>query len=444
MDRPATRYVSVGDADVAYQVVGEGSIDLLYFYGLGSHVEGWWDDPDTAEFFRRLASFSRLILFDRRGTGASDAVPQSAIPTWEEWAEDIGAVLDAVDSRHAAIIATIDAGPIAILYAVAHPERVSALVLVNTAARYMTADDYPVGASPEDVDAFLELFRTAWGTPEFVAVPNPGLTDDPERMEWAARLLRLSATPRMATAQYEYMLRSVDVRPVLSVIQAPTLVLHVHDNPSVPIEHGRFLAQNIEGAQFVELPGRDILITREMYPLVDEVARFLTGRRQPIQVERVLTTLMFSDIVDSTSRAAQLGDHDWRSLLDRHDQAVRSQIARAAGREVNTTGDGFLASFDGPARAIRCAFDMIEETRRLGVPIRVGVHTGECEVRGEDLAGLAVHIAARVAAAALPGEVLVSSTVKELVIGSGIEFDSRGQHELKGVPGAWSLFAAQS
>lgn len=444
VDRPTTHYVSVGDADVAYQVIGEGPFDLLYCYGLGSHIEQFWDDPSAAEFLSRLASFSRLIVFDRRGSGASDAVANSAIPTWEEWSEDIGAVLDAVGSESTALLATLEAGPIALLYTAAHPERVNGLVLFNTAARYLAADDYPFGSSAEEIDVLLDLLRTSWGTPELVTVLNPGLADDPARLDWWARVLRSSATPRTAAAQYEYLLRSLDVRQVLPMIQTPTLVLNIHDSTIVPIGHGRYLAERIQGAKFVELPGRDILITRDMYPLVDEVSGFLTGERPPVQVDRVLTTLMFSDIVDSTVRAASLGDRDWRSLLDSHDQAIRSAIARSAGREVNTTGDGFLASFDGPARAIRCAFEMVEETGALGVPIRVGLHTGECEMRGDDLAGLAVHLAARVAATALPNEVLVSSTVKDLVIGSGIDFDDRGEHQLKGVPGSWKLFAAKT
>jgi len=444
MDRPETKFVAVGDADVAYQVIGNGPSDLLFFYGLGSHVELWWDDPVTAAFLRRLASLRRLILFDRRGTGASDGVPRNAIPTWEEWTEDIGAVLDAVGSKRTSIMATVDAGPISILYAAAHPERIDALVLYNTAARYMVDNDYRFGASPEAVDAILELFRTEWGTPAFVGLANPGTVDDPARMRLLARLTRSSATPRTAAAQYDYVLRSVDVRQVLSLIRAPTLVLSVDNQTFLPPAHGRYLAEHIEGAKFVALRGGDMLFGQDSSVLFEEVAEFLTGTRPITDIERVLASVLFTDIVGSTERAASLGDHRWRSLLDQHDDTVREQLRMFRGREINTTGDGFVMSFDGPARAIRCAQAIVAANESLGVDVRAGLHTGECEVRGNDLGGLAVHIAARVGAMADPGEVMVSRTVKDLVAGSGIEFVDRGEHELKGVPGTWKLFAARN
>ena len=436
-----TQYTSVVDADVAYRVVGSGPLDLLYFYGLGSHIDLFWDAPATAEFLRRLSSFSRLILFDRRGTGASDGVPRNAIPTWEDWTEDVRAVLDAAGSARAAILAVVDAGPIAMLFAATHPERVSALVLVNTSSRYMLADDYPNGVAPETIDTFVEMFRTEWGTSAFAAAAAPSLVNDDEVLDLLAKQARAAATPRTAAAQYNYILRSLDVRQALPLIQVPTLVLHVRDSPFIPIEHGRYLAEHIDGATFVELPGGDVVITPDSRVIADEVAEFLTGERPMVEIERVLTTVLFTDIVGSTERAASLGDQRWRPLLDAHDRTVREQLRRFRGREIKTTGDGFLASFDGPARAIRCAQAVTEATATLGIELRAGLHTGECEVRGDDLAGLAVHIAARVGGLAGPGEVLVSGTVKDLVVGSDLRFADRGEHKLKGVPGKWKLFA---
>ena len=444
MDAPETQYVAVGDADVAYQVLGEGPLDLLYFYGLGSHIELFWESPPLAEFLVRLASFSRLIAFDRRGSGASDGVPRNAIPTWEQWTEDIVAVLGAAGSKRTAILAAVDAGPVAILYAAMHPETVSALVLLNMSARYMEADDYPLGASPDAVDTLMGMFGAGWGTPAFSLLANPSLADDPELTHFITRMFRSSATPRSAAAQYDYILRSVDVRQVLPLIQCPTRVLHVKQALFLPIEHGRYLAEHIDGATFVELPGGDLGATPANYVVTDEVAEFLTGERPIVEVERILTTVLFTDIVGSTERAASLGDQRWRALLDAHDGTVRERLNRFRGREINTTGDGFVASFDGPARAIRCAQAIVEATARLGVEVRMGLHTGECEVRGDDLGGLAVHVAARVGALATPGQVLVSGMVKDLVVGSGIEFDDRGEHQLKGVPDSWWLFAVQA
>jgi class 3 adenylate cyclase len=435
-------YVAVGEADVAYQVVGDGPVDLLYFYGLGSNIEVFWGVPEFAEFLKRLASFSRLIFFDRRGTGASDGVPRNAIPTWEEWTEDVMAVLDAAGSERAAILAATDAGPIAVLFAAMHPERVSALALLNTSARYQVADDYPGGASPDEVDALVQLLGAGWGTPELISLTDPSMADDVEYLQSTARLARAAATPRTAAAQYDYILRTLDVRQALPLIQVPTLVLHSVASPIIPIEHGRYLAEHIEGATLVELPLGDIFaITPNNYVVAVEVAEFLTGERPAVEIERLLTTMLFTDIVGSTQRAASLGDERWRTLLDAHDRTIRDQLRRHRGREIETSGDGFFASFDGPARAIRCAQAIVEAVGTLGIELRVGLHTGECEVRGDHLGGLAVHIAARVGALAAPGEILISGTVKDLVVGSGIEFTDRGEHELKGVPGTWKLFA---
>ena len=444
MEAPETRYVAVGDADVAYQVVGEGPIDLLYCSGLGGHIELSWDIPVTAEFLTRLAAFSRLILIDRRGTGASDALSRNAMPTWEEWTEDIVAVLDAVGSKRTAILASLDAGPIAILFTAMHPEIVSTLILHNTSARYMVADDYPIGEASEAIDTLIEVVATGWGTPDFFRLANPSLADDPDTLRAHSKMARSSVTPRSAAAQYDYILRNQDVRHALPLILAPTLVLQVSENPRTSIERGRYLAEHIAGALFVECPAGDISLNSANQWAIDEIAEFLTGERPAVEVERILTTILFSDIVGSTAQAASLGDHRWRSLLDAHDKTVREQLRRFRGREINTTGDGFVASFDGPARAIKCAQAITEATGNLGVQVRVGLHTGECEIRGDDLGGLAVHIAARVATLAGTGEVLVSGTVKDLVVGSGIEFAEQGEHELKGVPGSWRLFAVET
>jgi class 3 adenylate cyclase len=440
MDPPETRYIAVGDADVAYQVVGEGPLDLLYCFGIGNQVELAWDIPWIAEFMSSLATFSRLIFFDRRGTGASDGVPLNAIPTWEEWTEDIVAVLSATGSKQTAIFAAVDAGPMAVLFTAMHPDMVSALILLNTTARYVEASDYPIGASPDTPDELVELIATQYGTSDFTRLLNPSSADDTERIRHISKLLRSSATPRSAAAQYDYILRA-DVRHALPLIQAPTLVLHVNDSPFLPIAHGRYIADHIDKAKFVELPGGDLGLPTDDRQLLDEIAEFLTGERPVVEADRILTTVLFTDIVGSTARVASLGDQRWRSLLDTHDRAVRDQLRRFRGREIQTTGDGFVASFDGPARAVRCAQAVIETTKKLGIEVRTGLHTGECEIRGDGLGGLAIHIAARIGALASAGEVLVSGTVKDLVIGSGIEFTERGTHELKGVPEARSLFA---
>jgi class 3 adenylate cyclase/pimeloyl-ACP methyl ester carboxylesterase len=438
MERPPTRYVEVGGAEVAYQVVGQGPPDVIWVSGF-SHIDMRWDDPLWAAVLERLASFSRLILFDRRGTGASDAVPDTAMPTWEEWADDVRAVLDAAGSERIAVVAENDGGPTGLLFTAMQPERVSALILANTTARSLRADDYPIGLAPEVVDLFAEVTRAGWGTPEAVALAFPSRANDPEFRQWGAKFLRACATPKSASAQFRYMIESLDAREALPLIQVPTLVLHSRNNLNYSIEEGRYLADHIDGAKFVELPGGDVSVAFSV-AVVEEIAEFLTGQRPEVEVDRVLTTLLFTDIVGSTERAASMGDQAWRSVLEAHDRTVRDHLRRFRGREINTTGDGFLASFDGPARAIRCALSIAEATRALGLELHLGLHTGECEVRGDDLGGLTVHIAARIGALAAPGEVLLSGTVKDLVAGSRIDFVDRGEHQLKGVPGSWRLY----
>lgn len=438
-----TKYVAVGDADVAYRVVGGGPFDLLYCYGLGSHVDMHSDGvSDMGQFLDALASFSRLIFFDRRGTGASDGLARNAMPAWEEWAEDVRAVLDAAGSDRTAIFGGNDAGPIAMMFAALHPERVSALILANTSPRYLEADDYPIGMSQAMVDLVVETVGSLWGTEQITAVVNPGHADDVEFARSLARTMRASATPRNAAAQYRYILENVDVRSVLRLIQAPTLVLHASHDALLNLDHGRYLADHISGAKFVEVPGHGFLDDEgESAFVVGEIAEFLTGERPVVDVDRVLTTVLFTDIVASTQQLTSVGDRRWRSLLDAHDRAVREQLRRFRGREIKTTGDGFAACFDGPGRAIACATSIIEVTRALGIDVRAGLHTGECEVRGDELAGVAVHLAARIESLANGGEVVVSSTVKDLVSGSGIAFVDRGEHELKGIPTTWRLFA---
>jgi class 3 adenylate cyclase len=441
LQRPKTNYVTVGDSEVAYQILGDGPIDLIFFTGIGSHLEFLWDW--AGPFLRRLASFSRLVLFDRRGTGASDPVALNAIPTWEEATEDVQAVLDAVGSEHAAIYAEADAGPIAVLFAATHPDRVSALILGNTSARLVVDDDYPIGLSVDNVEAILDVFALQWGTAELVKLVAPDLAQDEELVELLARQWRSALTPRAARALWRTLLEA-DVRDALSSLQAPTLILHATESDIVPFSHGEYLAEHIAGSQLLERPGRATGFIPASYPATAEhVAEFLTGTTSPVAIDRVLTTILFSDIVASTTQLVDVGDEAWRRVLDGHDRVVREQLRLYRGHEINTTGDGFVVSFDGPARGIRCAQAITEALATLGLEVRIGLHCGECEVRGDDLAGLAVHIAARVGSLAGPGEVLVSGTVRDLVAGSGIEFEGHGEHELKGVPGSWKLFAVR-
>jgi class 3 adenylate cyclase len=441
MAQPETQYVSVGDGDVAYQVVGDAPKDLLFCYGLGSHIELIRQIPGVDSYFDMLAASFRLIMFDRRGTGASDGLARNAVPTLEEWTDDVHAVLDAVGSKRAALFSNMDTGPIAILYTAMHPERVSALALMNSWARIAWDEDYPIGFPESFLEEFVEAMATQWGSIEFLASTNPTV-DDAEVLRLMALVCRASATPRTAAAQWSYMMRH-DVRHVLPLIQVPTLVLESSGSLTGPAGIGRYLADHITGAKYVELPSADMGWTRANLVVGDEMAEFLTGERPAVEVDRVLTTVLFTDIVGSTERAASLGDHRWREVLDAHDRVTREQLHRFRGREINTTGDGFVASFDGPARAIQCAQAIVGAAAGLELHIRAGLHTGECEVRGDDLGGLAVHIAARVSSLAAPGEVWVSGTVKDLVVGSDIAFDARGEHPLHGVPGEWKLFAVK-
>jgi class 3 adenylate cyclase len=438
-----TRYVAVGDDDVAYQVVGSGPFDLLCCYDLGSQIDLLWNLPPVLA--GTFASFARTIVFDRRGTGASDPVPRGGLATWEEWTEDIGAVLDAAGSKRAVIYAEADAGAAAILYTALHPERVRALVLLNAAARYLVAEDYSIGFPQDGIDAFADFMQRTWGTDELVRTLYPSVRNDPDYVSQVAQMQRAAATPRTAAAQFRYVIEHIDVRSALPFVRVPTLVLG-SGSRFAPIEHSEYLVDHIEGAKLIEVAGHGDVNTmgESVRRVVDEVIEFVTGERPNVEVDRVLTTALFTDIVGSTDQLSDLGDEKWRALLDSHDRTVREQLHRHGGREIKTTGDGFLASFDGPARGIRCARDVIAAVARLGINVRAGLHTGECERRGDDLSGIAVHIAARVGALAGPQEVLVTSTVKDLVAGAGITFDDHGLQLLKGIPEAWRLFAVQS
>ncbi len=439
---PRTQYARSGDLHIAYQVIGEGPFDLVYIPGWVSHVELAWEEPDLARFLGRLASFSRLIVFDKRGTGLSDRVPNDKLPTLEERMDDLRVVMDAVGSERPALFGFSEGGNMAALFAAMHPERTRALVLAHTFAKRIWSPDYPWAPTPEKREAECKFVEREWGNLMDVAHYAPGKVGDLAYVERVATYMRRAASPGAAVALLR-MNTQIDIRSILQTIRVPTLVMHRTGDQDVNVEEGRYIAARIPGAKFIELPGDDHLPwIGDQSLFLDEMQEFLTGIRPAPEYERVLATVMFTDIVGSTETAARMGDRDWRDLLGRHHTIARAEIARFRGREVNTSGDGFLATFDGPARAVRCAAAMREALQPLGIAIRAGVHTGEIELDGDDVGGIAVHICARVAAIAATGETLVSSTVKDLVAGAGLRFDDRGAHTLKGVPGEWRLFAA--
>jgi class 3 adenylate cyclase len=439
--QPKTTYARLGEDRLAYQVLGEGP-DLVLTMGAFGHVDLQWEDPATAVFLRRLASFSRLILFDRRGTGASDPLPEPMPPPWETYADEVTAVMDAAGSRRAALMATTaEAGPMALFFAATRPERTSALVLGNATAKYVASDDYPIGIPPERAEAIVSRVEDTWGTAEPVATAIPSRAGDERFRRWVARMQRSMASPRTVHV-FLRALFQVDVRPLLPLVQAPTLVLHRRDFPLLPIEHGRYLAEHLPNARLVELPGADGPLTWEHPEItLGHIEEFLTGVRQHVPTTRVLATVLFTDIVGSTERAATLGDRGWRDLLDTHDELAGRLVERWGGRLVKTTGDGILATFDGPGRAIACAVSLREQLGDIDLRLRGGLHAGEVELRGDDVGGIAVHIAARIMAAAGPGEIVVSRTVRDLVAGSEVVLQDRGSRRLKGVEGDWQLFA---
>jgi class 3 adenylate cyclase len=439
MDPPETRYAKSGDLNIAYQVIGSGPRDLVYVPGFVSNLDLVWENPGWVHFFTRLSAFSRLILFDKRGTGLSDRV--AGIATLEERMDDVRAVMDAVGSERAALWGMSEGGPMSLLFAATYPERATALVIYGSYARH------PVLSLESGVNERIARIDRSWGSGEYMLQYfAPSFIADDAIRQRLGRVERQSASPAAAIA-ISRMNGEIDARDILPTIHLPTLIMHRSGDVTCPVEAGRYLARNIPGAKYVELPGENHVPTFErdlLDRMVDETEEFLTGYRADAEMDRVLATVMFTDIVDSTKRAATLGDRMWRAMLDRHDEIVRQQLARFRGREVKHTGDGFLATFDGPARAIRCASAIADTVQPLGLAVRGGLHTGEIELKGDDIGGIAVNIAARVAAMAGSGETLVSSTVRDLVAGSGLRFEDRGRHALKGLPEDVQLYAALS
>ena len=434
---PETRYVKSGELYIAYQVFGAGSVDLFYVPGFVSHLEHQWEDAAWAHMLRRLGSFSRVITFDKPGTGLSDRLAD--FPTLEQRIDDVRAVMDAVGSERAAFFGISEGGPMSILFAATHPQRTSALILYGTYARRMWAPDHPWGRTEAEMDAILERIDRDWGKDALLDLSDPSIANNDEARRTFARYFRLAASPGAALTVLRLQTQ-IDVRHVLPAIHVPALVMHRSGDRVTRVEQGRYLAEHIPGAKFVELAGDDHMpAVGNGDAIIDEIGEFLTGVR-PVEIDRVLATILFTDIVGSTERALALRDRRWRELLEQYYATVRRELARFRGREIDRAGDGLFAAFDGPARAIRCACRIRDEVRSLGLEVRSGLHAGECEVLGDKIGGIAVHIGARVAAAAEPGEVLVSNTVKDLVAGSGIAFRDRGTHALRGLPGEWRLF----
>jgi class 3 adenylate cyclase len=435
------RYARSGDAHIAYRTLGTGPIDLVIVSQWFSNVEMERDVPPLARFDDRLASFGRVILFDKRGVGLSDPVPTTAFPPIEEWMDDLRAVMDALGSERAAVIASMAGGFMASVFAATYPDRTTALVFVDAFPRITRTTDYPWGVGPEGLASQIRAIETGWGQGTMLELFAPEISDDVTvRASWG-RYERNSVSPGTALAMVR-MMAEIDIRPVLSSIRVPTLAI-ARERGAIPPDHGRYLADHIRGAKYVQVPGRNNLIwSGDQEAVTGEIQQFITGVRPAPELERVLATIMFTDIVGSTDLAAAIGDTRWRDLLAEHNRIVRDLLDRFRGREMKTTGDGFLAIFDGPARAIRCGEAISAAVRTLDISVRAGIHTGEVELAEHDLGGIAVHIAARVSAMAEADEVLVSSTVKDLVVGSGLTFEDRGPHSLKGVPGPWQLFAA--
>jgi pimeloyl-ACP methyl ester carboxylesterase len=438
--QPAIRYARSGDVHVAYQVVGDGPVDIVFVEGSFTNRHVMWEEPSYRRFMERLGSFARVILFDKRGMGLSDRVQ---VGTLEERMDDVRAVMDAVGSERAALIGESEGGPMSMLFAASFPERTVALLLCGAEVKEDKTDDWPWGESTrEDFEESMAALSERWGRrPASLKAFVPSRDDDPAVLDWYLRLKLQSASPAAAEA-FMRMAHDIDVRDVAPAIRVPTLILHAGGDQICHVENARFLARTIPAARFVELPGGDHVMFAELADTaLAEIREFLTGVRESPDPDRVLATVLFTDLVGSTEQARELGDRRWRELLESHHAAVRRELVRFGGREIDTAGDGFLAAFDGPARAIRCARAVVDSVAGLGLQIRAGVHTGECEVHGDKLAGLAVHVGARVAAQASAGEVLVSNTVQDLIAGSGIELEDRGLVTLKGLDGERRLYA---
>ena len=435
---PETKYAKSGEVNIAYQVTGEGSFDLVLVPGWVSHIEYAWEQPLYAKFLHRLASFCRLIILDRRGTGLSDPVGQ--LPTLEQRMDDIRAVMDAVGSERATLFGISEGGPMCTLFAATYPQRTASLVLYGTFARGSWDPEYPWRPTAEETEERLKQLEHGWGRGITVGYYAPSLVNDEQFLRSWGKFERLSVSPGRVRLLLQ-MARDYDVRHVLPVIRVPTLVMNRSGDQVTPVGGARYLAEHIPGAKYIELPGDDHMPwVGDIDAILEEVEEFLTGARHGPELDRILATVMFTDIVGSTEQVVELGDHQWRDLLEQHHSLVRSELNRFRGQEIDTAGDGFFATFDGPARGIRCACAIRDSVANLGITIRAGLHTGECEVMGDKVGGIAVHIGARVMAKAGPGEVLVSSTVKDLVAGSGLHFNDRGKHALKGIPDDWRLF----
>lgn len=436
------RYARSGELRIAYATFGDGPVDLVFVPGWVSHLENWWEANASARFFGRIASFSRLIMFDKRGTGLSD--PVTGVATLEERSDDVRAVMEAAGSSSAFVCGLSEGGPMSVLFAAAYPDRVRGLILIGSWVRALAADDWPFGWSPERAQELLDGIDQNWGQGVLIELFMPTFVGDARAERAWARYQRMGASPRMARA-LAVALAQIDVRAILPQVRVPSLVIHRSDDRVVPAGNGRFAAEHIQGARLLEQAGVDHLPwLGDSEGVLENIEEFVTGSRHRVDRDRVLAAVLFTDLVDSTRHLTEKGDRRWRELLDAHDEIGLREVARFHGRRIKTTGDGMLAVFDGPARAVRCAEAVRDAVAELGVGIHAGVHVGECELRGEDVGGLAVHIGARIAALAEPGEILVSRTVRDLVAGSGLRFTERGEHELKGVPDRLELYAVAS
>ena len=435
---PETRYTNAGSVTIAYQILGSGPVDIVLVPGWVSNIDIFWEEPRVARFLRRIASYSRLILFDKRGTGMSDRVTDT--PTLEERIEDVQAVMDAVGSKRATLIGYSEGGPMCALFAATHPKMVRGLVMIGSYPRRTRSEDFPFGPDEAEAQVFIDGISANWGRPYGIEARAPSLADEPAFRAWWARFLRMSASPAAAVAMTRAN-AEIDVRHVLPSVRAPTLLIHARHDRVMPIEFSRYMAGMIPGAKLLEYDGVDHLPWADgAETILSAIEEFATGARHEPADDRMLCTIMFTDIVGSTQRLVERGDRDWMSLIESHNSAVRRELASFTGREMNNTGDGFVAIFDGPARAIQCARAIRESTRGLGMDLRFGLHTGECRIRDGYLSGVAVHIASRVSAHAPSGHIVVSRTVKDLVAGSGLVFESIGSHRFKGVPEKWQLY----